>query len=58
LVPVQDVAALRATIRDLLQDPARRAQMAADCRRIAVAEYALEGQVQRYLALYQAALSG
>ena len=58
LVPAQDVAALRATIRNLLRDPARRAQMAADCRRIAVEEYTLERQVQRYLELYQAALSG
>jgi len=58
LVPARDVAALRDTIRSLLQDPARRAQMAADCRRIAVEEYALEGQVRRYLQLYQAALSG
>jgi glycosyltransferase involved in cell wall biosynthesis len=57
LVPAQDVAALRVTIQDLLQDPARRAQMASDCRRIAVAEYGLEGQVQRYLELYQAALA-
>jgi glycosyltransferase involved in cell wall biosynthesis len=58
LVPAWDVAALRVTIRHLLQDPARRAQMAADCRRIAVKEYALEGQVHRYLEVYQAALSG
>jgi glycosyltransferase involved in cell wall biosynthesis len=58
LAPVWDVAALRVIIRNLLQDPARRAQMAADCRRIAVEEYALEEQVQRYLELYQAALSG
>jgi glycosyltransferase involved in cell wall biosynthesis len=58
LIPAQDVAALRATIRDLLQDPARRTQMSADCRRIAVEEYALELQVRRYLELYQAALSG
>jgi len=58
LVPAWDVAALRDTIRNLLQDPARRAQMSADCRRVATGEYALEEQVRRYLGLYQAALSG
>src|SRR5262249_6508493 len=42
LVPAQDVTALRATIRDLLQDPEKRTQMGAACRRIAVEEYALE----------------
>lgn len=53
LVPAGDVAALGITIRDLLRDPARRAQMAAECRRTAVQEYALERQVRRYLELYQ-----
>jgi glycosyltransferase involved in cell wall biosynthesis len=58
LAPVRDVAALRITIQSLLQDSAKRAQMAADCRRIAVEEYALELQVRRYLDLYHGTLSG
>jgi glycosyltransferase involved in cell wall biosynthesis len=57
LVPPGDVAALREAIRNLLGDTETRARMAADCRRIAVEEYALERQAQRYLELYQAALS-
>jgi glycosyltransferase involved in cell wall biosynthesis len=58
LVPAQDVIALRAAIRDLLQDPARRAEMAANCRRIAVEEYAQEVQARRYIELYQTILAG
>lgn len=58
LVPPQDVNALRAAICDLLQDPVRRAEMAANCRRIAVEEYALEVQAQRYVELYQTILAG
>src|SRR5262249_48537570 len=53
VVPAQDVGALRAAIRALLQDPARRAEMAANCRRIAVEEYALEVQARRYVELYE-----
>jgi glycosyltransferase involved in cell wall biosynthesis len=56
LVPAEDVAALRNNIRELLQDPASRARMATHCRRIALEEYTLEKQVQRYVELYQAAL--
>src|SRR4030095_1988530 len=58
VVPPQDVGALRATIRALLQDPARRAEMAANCRRIAVEEYALEVQARRYIDLYEKILDG
>jgi glycosyltransferase involved in cell wall biosynthesis len=58
LVPPGDVTALRAAIDDLLQDPAKRAEMAVNCRRIAVQEYALEVHVQRYVELYQAILAG
>jgi glycosyltransferase involved in cell wall biosynthesis len=53
LVPPQDVVALRAAIAALLRDATGRAQMAANCRRIAVEEYALEVQAQRYVELYQ-----
>jgi len=58
LVPARDVRALRTAISDLLQDPARRAEMAAHCRRIAVQEYALEVQAQRHIELSQAISAG
>jgi len=58
VVPPQDVGALRAAIRALLEDPARRAEMAANCRRLAVQEYALEVQARRYVALYEEILAG
>jgi glycosyltransferase involved in cell wall biosynthesis len=58
VVPPQDVGALRAAIRAVLQDPARRAEMAANCRRIAVEEYALEVQARRYIELYGMILAG
>lgn len=53
LVPPQDVKALRAAIAELLQDPAKRTKMAANCRTIATEEYSLEVQVQRYVDLYE-----
>lgn len=52
LAPVGDVTALRDAIRTLLDDEPRRAMLAAECRRVAVEEYAPELQVQRYVALY------
>jgi len=58
LAPAQDVDALRAAVGDLLQEPARRAELAANCRRIAVEEYALEVQARRYLDLYEMILAG
>jgi glycosyltransferase involved in cell wall biosynthesis len=58
LVLSQDVPALRGAIHELLQDPARRAAMAANCRRIAVEEYALEVQARRYVELYEEILAG
>jgi glycosyltransferase involved in cell wall biosynthesis len=57
LVPPQDVAALRSAIAELLHAPARRAEMAATCRRVALEDYALELQAQRYLELYQTLLA-
>lgn len=53
LVPPEDVIALRAAIADLLSNGSRRAEMAANCRRIAVQEYSLEVQARRYIELYQ-----
>jgi glycosyltransferase involved in cell wall biosynthesis len=57
LVPVGDAAALGAAVRELLRDPARRAEMAANCRRLAVEEYGLELQAVRYAALYERILA-
>jgi glycosyltransferase involved in cell wall biosynthesis len=53
LAPTRDVAALREAVRQVLSDPARRAEMSANCRRIAVAEYSLEVQARAYAALYE-----
>jgi glycosyltransferase involved in cell wall biosynthesis len=52
-VPPRDVAALRAAITQLLQDPAKRAEMGANGRRVAINEYSSELQARRYLALYE-----
>jgi len=57
LAPVHDVKALASAIVQVLQDPEARAEMAANCRRIAVQEYALETQAQRYRALYEMVLA-
>ena len=54
LAPTGDVAALRDAVRKvLLSDPAAAADLSANCRRIAVAEYSLEAQANAYAALYQ-----
>jgi glycosyltransferase involved in cell wall biosynthesis len=53
LAPTKDVPALREALRQLLADPAQRAEMSANCRRIAVEEYSLEVQARAYLSLYQ-----
>src|SRR5262249_15061866 len=58
LVPPQNVTALRTAICDMLQDPPRRAEMAANCRRIAVEEYSLDLQLRRHVELYQSILAG
>lgn len=47
-----DVRALRMGIEAILSDDEKRRQMAAESRRVAVTEYALELQAQRYRALY------
>ena len=56
LVPPRDAGALGAAIRELLEQPAQRMEMGAQGRRVAVEEYALELQAQRYLALYETIL--
>ena len=57
LVPPGDTTALRDAIWDLLRDPGRREEMATNCRRMAVKEYALEVQAQRYVELYETILT-
>jgi len=56
LVPAGDSMALRDAIVRLLNDPASREHMAAECRRIAVEEYSYELQTKRYVALYESLL--
>ena len=53
LAPTRDVAALREAVRQVLADPEKRAEMSANCRRIAVGEYSLEVQARAYAALYE-----
>lgn len=58
LAPVGDVAGLRTAIAELLADPLMRAKLGANCRRIAVEEYALEVQARRYADLYRTLVPG
>jgi glycosyltransferase involved in cell wall biosynthesis len=53
LIPRQDINALRSGIVKLLQDSIRLEKMAAECRKLAVEEYALKIQAKRYLKLYK-----
>jgi glycosyltransferase involved in cell wall biosynthesis len=53
LAPTKDVAALRQAVKNLLNDAEGRAKMSENCRRIVLAEYALEVQSRAYLALYE-----
>lgn len=53
LVPSQDVELMQAAIIDLLSDSEKLTAMAANCRRIAIEEYALEKQAQHYSELYE-----
>ena len=53
LAPTRDVAALREAVGRVLADPAKRAEMAQNCRRIAVEEYSLEVQARAYATLYE-----
>jgi glycosyltransferase involved in cell wall biosynthesis len=56
LAPAGDVEGLRAAIRQLLQDGTLRLAMAETCRRIALDEYALHVQAERYRRLYESLL--
>lgn len=51
-----DVAGLADAMRTLLRDDTQRRTMSAACRRIAVEEYALPIQAERYAALYRSLL--
>jgi glycosyltransferase involved in cell wall biosynthesis len=51
-VPATDVDALAEAICQVLNNSALRAEMAANARRIAVEEYALDLQARRYAELY------
>jgi glycosyltransferase involved in cell wall biosynthesis len=53
LASPQDADSLGAVITELLAQPALRAQMRVNCRRVAEHEYALEVQARRYGELYQ-----
>jgi glycosyltransferase involved in cell wall biosynthesis len=53
VVPRGDTCALRQAILSVLDNPALRTEMSQNCRRIAVEEYGIQLQAQRYLALYQ-----
>lgn len=56
LVEAGNSRALGTAIGELLKDEGRRRQMSANCRRVAVEEYALEVQARRYVDLYAALL--
>lgn len=53
LAEKSNVDSLRRMVESLLNDPERRRAMAANCRQIAVTEYALEVQARRYVELYE-----
>jgi glycosyltransferase involved in cell wall biosynthesis len=57
LAPAGDVRALREMMRYRLSDARRLARMAENWRRVAVAEYALEVQTRRCMALYESILA-
>jgi glycosyltransferase involved in cell wall biosynthesis len=57
VVPKGDTVGLRQAILRVLDDAALRADMSKNCRRIAVDEYDLKLQAQRYLALYESIVS-
>jgi glycosyltransferase involved in cell wall biosynthesis len=52
-----DVKGLCTAIIDLLSQPETLARMATSCREIVMKEYPLEGQVRRYLELYEKSLA-
>jgi glycosyltransferase involved in cell wall biosynthesis len=56
LVKTGDAAELRSAILGLLGNDSLGAEMSANCRKIALAEYSLELQARRYLEIYEAML--
>jgi glycosyltransferase involved in cell wall biosynthesis len=56
LAAPEDTTDFRNGIIELLEDSALRHQMAENCRTIALAEYTIEQQADRYIALYQGLL--
>lgn len=56
LAPVGDVGALCEAIVSLLQDPAKLAELSANCRQVVLNEYTLEIQARNYLNLYESLL--
>jgi glycosyltransferase involved in cell wall biosynthesis len=56
LVEPANPQALASAIEELVGNPERRKEMSANCRRIAVQEYALEVQARRYSDLYSSLL--
>jgi glycosyltransferase involved in cell wall biosynthesis len=57
LAPPENVDSFCQGILELLEDDQRREVMSQNCRAIALAEYSLELQAQRYIELYQSLLS-
>lgn len=57
-VPKGDTGALRQTILRVMDNATLRAEMSQNCRRIAVEEYGLRIQAQRYLELYTSLTDG
>jgi glycosyltransferase involved in cell wall biosynthesis len=53
LAKPRDPASLRSAILDLLSNDQKRHEMSLACRKVAVEEYSLHLQAQRYIALYQ-----
>ena len=53
LAPPKDEEALAGAIVDLLENNEKRAEMSANCRRIAMEEYSLEIQTKKYIELYE-----
>jgi glycosyltransferase involved in cell wall biosynthesis len=53
LAAPHDALDLRRAIIDLLANSGRHKEMAENCRRVAIEEYALEVQARRYLSVYQ-----
>ncbi|NGZ10722.1 MAG: glycosyltransferase [Nitrospira sp. LK70] len=56
LADPEDVEALRSHIIELLEDETLRSQMRQQCRKIALEEFSIGVQAQRYIALYQQVL--